>query len=75
MKVRRGCWIPRSEIIGGHKLPDVGVGTELRSYARASIALNPWGISPALNLGDYQIENSLKGGIGDKQFICCCRKS
>lgn len=54
----KGVGTPRVGITGGHELPDVGVGTELRSCATAPIALNPLSISPALNLGDYQTENS-----------------
>lgn len=62
----KGVGSPRAGITGGHELPDVGVGTELMSCARAPIVLNPLSISPALNLGDYQIENSTERGIGDK---------
>lgn len=57
---------PELELQVVMELPNMDVGTELRSYARASIDLNPLSISPALNLGDYQIENSSKGWLGNK---------
>lgn len=56
----------RAGITGGYELSNMDVG-ELRSFARASIALNSLSFSPALNLGDYQIENSSKGGLGNKR--------